>query len=48
LSDRIIGVGNRLQGALDEKENEVNKLRKREGQREYLLHGYQLLDKKFY
>jgi hypothetical protein len=48
LSDRIIGVGNRLQGALDEKENEVNKLRKREGQREYLLHDYQLLDKKFY
>jgi len=37
-----------LQGALDEKENEVNKMRKRERQREYLLHDYQLLDRKFY
>jgi hypothetical protein len=33
-----------LQGALDERENEVDKVRKKQ----YLLHDYQLLNRKFY
>jgi hypothetical protein len=48
LSVRTIGVGNRLQGATDEKVYEIDKNKRKSETNEYLLHDCQRQDRKLY